>query len=280
MSPIVVGSPVANGAANASGTTQRDANQASSVSVHSHGSVKTITAPVAIRRRIPNDASLPAAALGRRWTSAAISAAEITNDPQVTLRWIDPAAASDGRMTVTVPSYVQPPAPRIPTPTVISNVVASVRGSTDPNRAYVVSGHYDSRVTDVLNFTSDAPGADDDASGVAVAMELARVMATRRPEATIIFAAVAGEEQGLYGSTFLAQQLKAAGVDVQGMFTNDIVGSSTADDGARDAHDVRLFAPRPVKTRRPPPPGSRSAVRTTRGPGNWPGSSPKSSTGT
>jgi Peptidase family M28 len=148
-------------------------------------------------------------------------------------------------------------------------VVATLRGSTDPNRAYVVSGHYDSRVTDVLNFTSDAPGADDDASGVAVSMELARVMATRRSEATIIFAAVAGEEQGLYGSTFLAQQLKAAGVDVQGMFTNDIVGSSTADDGARDAHDVRLFAQGPPPSEDPQPPrlGSRSAVRTTRRPG-------------
>jgi Zn-dependent M28 family amino/carboxypeptidase len=152
------------------------------------------------------------------------------------------AAASGGRMTVTVPSYVQPPASRIPIPTVISNVVATLRGATDPNRVYVVSGHYDSRVTDVMNFTSDAPGADDDASGVAVSMELARIMATRHPQATIIFAAVAGEEQGLYGSTFLAQQLKAAGADVQGMFTNDIVGSSRADDGVRDSHDVRLFA--------------------------------------
>jgi hypothetical protein len=152
------------------------------------------------------------------------------------------AARSGGRMTVTVPSYIQQPASRIPTPTRISNVVATLRGSTDPNRVYVVSGHYDSRVTDVLNFTSDAPGADDDASGVAVSMELARVMATRRPEATIIFAAVAGEEQGLYGSTFLAQQLKNAGADVQGMFTNDIVGSSRGDDGTRDRHSVRLFA--------------------------------------
>jgi hypothetical protein len=152
------------------------------------------------------------------------------------------AARSGGRMTVTVPSYIQQPASRIPTPTRISNVVATLRGSTDPNRVYVVTGHYDSRVTDVLNFTSDAPGADDDASGVAVSMELARVMATHRPDATIIFAAVAGEEQGLYGSTFLAQQLKDAGADVQGMFTNDIVGSSRGDDGSRDRHSVRLFA--------------------------------------
>lgn len=151
------------------------------------------------------------------------------------------AEASGGRMTVTVPSYVQEPASRIPTPTRISNVVARLEGSTDPDRVYVVSGHYDSRATDVMDATSDAPGADDDASGVAVSMELARVMASRRPGATIIFAAVAGEEQGLYGSTFLAQQLRDEGVDVQGMFTNDIVGSSRADDGTRDRTSVRLF---------------------------------------
>lgn len=162
------------------------------------------------------------------------------------------AAASGGRMTVTVPSYVQQPdGERIPTPTRISNVVATLRGSTSPGRTYVVSGHYDSRVTDVMDFTSDAPGADDDASGVAVSMELARVMATRRPESTIVFAAVAGEEQGLYGSTFLANQFKAAGVDVQGMFTNDIVGSSTADDGTKDAHDLRLFAQGPPASETP-----------------------------
>ncbi|MFG1666369.1 M20/M25/M40 family metallo-hydrolase [Streptomyces sp. Y7] len=151
------------------------------------------------------------------------------------------AAASGGRMTVELQSYVQEPAPRIPTPTKITNVVATLRGSVTPERVYVVSGHYDSRVTDVMDATSDAPGADDDASGVAVVLELARVMAKRRPASTIVFAAVAGEEQGLYGSAHLAQQLKAAGADVQGMFTNDIVGSATADDGTRDPYTVRLF---------------------------------------
>lgn len=151
------------------------------------------------------------------------------------------AARSGGRMSVTVPSYVQEPASRIPAPTRISNVVARLEGSSDPGRVYVVSGHYDSRATDVMDATSDAPGADDDASGVAVAMELARIMATRRPAATILFAAVAGEEQGLYGSTFLARQLTEEGADVQGMFTDDIVGSSRADDGEHDRRSVRLF---------------------------------------
>ncbi|MFE6175403.1 M28 family metallopeptidase [Streptomyces sp. NPDC056464] len=152
------------------------------------------------------------------------------------------AAASGGRMTTELQSYVQQPAPRIPSPTKITNIVATLRGSVTPERVYVVSGHYDSRVTDVMDAASDAPGADDDASGVAVVLELARVMARRRPASTIVFAAVAGEEQGLYGSAHLAQTLKAAGADVQGMFTNDIVGSPTADDGTRDPYTIRLFA--------------------------------------
>lgn len=152
------------------------------------------------------------------------------------------AAASGGRMTVELQSYVQQPASRIPVPTRITNVVATLRGETSPNRTYVVTGHYDSRATNVMDAESDAPGADDDASGVAVVMELARLMATRRTAATIVFAAVAAEEQGLYGSAHLAQQLKAAGADIQGMFSNDIVGSSTADDGTRDPRAVRLFA--------------------------------------
>ncbi|MEV0037769.1 M28 family metallopeptidase, partial [Streptomyces sp. NPDC050804] len=152
------------------------------------------------------------------------------------------AAASGGRMTVELQSYIQQPASRIPVATRITNVVATLRGSVDPDRTYVVSGHYDSRASDVMDAVSDAPGADDDASGVAVAMELARVMARRRPAATIVFAAVAGEEQGLYGAAHLAERFKAAGTNVLAMFTNDIVGSPKADDGTRDPYSVRLFA--------------------------------------
>src|SRR4051794_13929045 len=152
------------------------------------------------------------------------------------------AAASGGRMTVELQSFVQPVSPRIPAPTRITNVVATLRGDTDPDRVYVVTGHYDSRATDVLDATSDAPGADDDASGVAAVLELARVMATRRSEATIVFAAVAGEEQGLYGSDHMAQVLRDAGADVQGMFSNDIIGTGDAHDGTTaDPRTVRLF---------------------------------------
>jgi hypothetical protein len=152
------------------------------------------------------------------------------------------AAPAGGQMTVEKQSYDQPPADRIPTTTTITNVLATSRGSDEPNRVYVISGHYDSRRSDVMDFTGDAPGADDDASGVAVSMELARVFATHQPRATLVFAAAAGEEQGLYGSGHMAQVFQDADADVQGMFTNDIVGSSTADDGTRDRHSIRLFA--------------------------------------
>ncbi|ONI84409.1 aminopeptidase [Actinosynnema sp. ALI-1.44] len=159
--------------------------------------------------------------------------------------WIlqEMSKSANENMKVELQSYIQQPVPpRVPEPVRITNVVATLRGSTAPERIYVVSGHYDSRCTDPNDFTKDAPGANDDASGVAVAMELARIMARRRPEATIVFAAVAGEEQGLHGARHMATQFKAANADVQAMFTNDIVGSSTADDGTRDPRTIRLFA--------------------------------------
>jgi len=154
------------------------------------------------------------------------------------------AATSGGRMSVELQSYVQPPASRIPVPTRITNVVATLRGTQaeSVDRTYVVSGHYDSMCTDPTNAACDSPGANDDASGVAAVLEMARVMATRNFDATIVFMAVAGEEQGLYGSTYFATQAKAAGRNIAGMFTNDIVGSSRADTGERDPRTVRVFA--------------------------------------
>jgi hypothetical protein len=155
------------------------------------------------------------------------------------------AAESDGRMTAELQSFVQPPTPpRVPEATTITNVVATLRG-TQPesaDRVYVVSGHYDSRCTDPNNAVCDAPGANDDASGVAAVLEAARVMSKRSFDATIVFMAVAGEEQGLFGSTHFAEQAKQNGVNVAGMITNDIVGSSVGDDGRRDPFTVRLFS--------------------------------------
>jgi len=152
------------------------------------------------------------------------------------------AAASGGRMTVEKQTFIQQPGPRIPVATPITNVLATLRGDTSPDRIYVVTGHLDSRVTDVLDATSDAPGADDDGSGVATVLELARLFATRHTDATIIFGIVAGEEQGLFGSAFMASQLKAAGANIQAAFSNDIVGASSAFDGTPpDPHTLRLF---------------------------------------
>jgi hypothetical protein len=152
------------------------------------------------------------------------------------------AAASNGRMTVRQQTFTQPVASNIPEPTQITNVIATLQGTASPERFYVVTGHLDSRVSDVLNFTDDAPGADDDGSGVAVVLELARVFATHQFPGTLVFATVAGEEQGLYGSAFMASQMAAAGNDVQGMFSNDIVGASQAFDGTKpDPRTVRLF---------------------------------------
>jgi len=152
------------------------------------------------------------------------------------------AATSSGRMTVQKQTFTQSPTATLPVPTPITNVIATLQGTASPERFYVVTGHLDSRVTDILNFTDDAPGADDDGSGVAVALELARLFATHQFPGTLVFATVAGEEEGLFGSAFMAAQMKAAGADVQGMFSNDIVGASQAWDGTKpDPHSLRLF---------------------------------------
>ena len=111
----------------------------------------------------------------------------------------------DSREAVLRPGARRRPHPH---PDDITNVLATLAGQRpSPSGCTSISGHYDSRVTDPMNFTDDAPGADDDASGVAVSMELARVFATHRPRATLVFAAVAGEEQGLYGADHMAQVL-------------------------------------------------------------------------
>src|SRR5262249_39592781 len=154
------------------------------------------------------------------------------------------AAESGGRMTVALQTYHQAPIAGTilnPAGVDITNVVATIQGSVTPNRIYVISGHIDSRCTIVTNHDCDAPGADDDASGVAVIMEVARIMSKHQPKSTLVFTAVDGEEEGLFGSTNQATLFKAAGADIAGMFSNDIVGASAAENGVRDAHRLRLF---------------------------------------
>ena len=143
------------------------------------------------------------------------------------------AAKSNGNMDVYLNSYIQGKAASISFPVNISNIVAQIDGTEDPNRVVVVTGHYDSRRIDIMDYTGYAPGADDDASGVAVAMEMARVCAKKKPKATMIFAAVAGEEQNLYGSTHLAKTLKKKGYAVEGHWNNVSVAFSRHGDWIR-----------------------------------------------
>jgi hypothetical protein len=132
--------------------------------------------------------------------------------------------------------------PRIPEPVEVVNVVAIQRGTGDPNRVIVISGHIDSRVSDVMDFTSDAPGANDDASGVAAVLEAARVLSKRRFDATLVYAVLSGEEQGLFGGRILADYAKAQGWVVEANLNNDIVGNSQGQSGVRDTTRVRVFS--------------------------------------
>ncbi|MFD2366134.1 M20/M25/M40 family metallo-hydrolase [Pseudoduganella sp. GCM10020061] len=164
-------------------------------------------------------------------------------------RWIKAelercGAAAGNRLQVAFDSHVAPVSARISRPTEIVNVVATLPGAqpASKDRIYVVSGHYDSRNTDVMDAAGDAPGANDDASGTAAVMELACVMAKHQFDATLVFIAVAAEEQGLIGARHWATQAYEKKLDIAGMFTNDIIGSSRADDGRVDDKQVRLFA--------------------------------------
>lgn len=144
-------------------------------------------------------------------------------------------------LTIATPSDTVTAA-RVPTPTEVVNVVAIQRGSGDPDRVIVISGHIDSRVTDVMNFTADAPGANDDASGVAAVLEAARVLSKHRFDATLVYAVLSGEEQGLLGGKILADYAKAQGWRVEANLNNDIVGNSEGQSGVRDTTRVRVFS--------------------------------------
>ena len=159
-------------------------------------------------------------------------------------RWIkaELERCGKGKLDVQFDSYVQNVGTRISRPTEIVNVVATLRSAQAQPQVLVVSGHYDSRASDVMDATSFAPGANDDASGTAAVMELACVISQYRYDADIVFMAVAAEEQGLYGATHWAQQAKEKNLPIAAMFTNDIIGSSHSESGSIDNHSVRLFA--------------------------------------
>src|SRR5829696_2913212 len=154
------------------------------------------------------------------------------------------AEASNGRMTVEKQSYEQQKAQRVPAPTIVTNIVATLKGSQPEatDRIYVVSGHYDSMCNSPTDAKCDAPGANDDASGTAAVLEMARVMAKYEFDATIVFMAVAGEEQSLLGSTYFADQARQKNWNIDAMFTNDIVGNTLGGNGVRDRGTVRVFS--------------------------------------
>jgi hypothetical protein len=155
------------------------------------------------------------------------------------------AAASSGRMTVEYQSSMQKGPRTKNEPVEMINVVATIRGTADPERIYIATGHYDSINSDNMNATLDAPGADDDASGVAVIMDLARVLSQHPLDATVMLVAVQGEEQGLLGSRGLAEEAVAKKWNVEGMITNDIVGGAVGGSGDIDNHTVRIFSANP-----------------------------------
>jgi Zn-dependent M28 family amino/carboxypeptidase len=178
-------------------------------------------------RHTLSDTTSPTRGIGaaRAWLKS-----ELAREPALTVSFDAHALAADGS--------------RVPRPIELVNVMAVLPGAMPEARArrYYVVGHYDSRVADVMDATSDAPGANDDASGVTVVLEAARVMAKHRYDATIVFLATAGEEQGLYGAKLHAQAARAAGLDVRAVLNDDIVGDPTGPSGTKHAAAIRLFS--------------------------------------
>jgi hypothetical protein len=157
-------------------------------------------------------------------------------------RWIREELASiepKGRLEVFDETFQTPKGPRIDVPTELVNVIAVLPGLMPEatNRRYYVVGHYDSRASDQMDREIDAPGANDDASGVAVVIECARALASERLDATIVFLATPGEEQGLLGAHYRASQAKADGEDVRAVLNNDIVGDPMGERGL-----IRVFS--------------------------------------
>ena len=131
---------------------------------------------------------------------------------------------------------------RMPDSVAVVNVLGIQRGTTDPNRYILISGHLDSRASDVMDAVSDAPGAVDDASGVAAVLEAARLLSRHRFAATIVYVAVSGEEQGLVGAAALAERAAGEGWFVEAMLNNDVVGNVQGQDGVLDSMSVRVFS--------------------------------------
>ena len=177
------------------------------------------------------------------------------------------AKACGGCLTIVLPEKMVT-APRIPTPTRLVDVVAIQLGSERPNEVIIVQGHIDSRVSDVMNATADAPGANDNAAGTVLVLEAARVLSRHKFPTTIVYAVLSGEEQGLLGGQLLAEYAKAQGWTVKAVLNNDIVGGSRGSDGVVDNTHVRVFSEGP---RADATDGLRAAARRDGGENDSPG---------
>ena len=135
------------------------------------------------------------------------------------------------------------PTGRIPVDVEIVNVVAVLKGAVEPNRHVLLAGDIDSRVTNVLNAKDSSPGANDNASGIAALLEAARLLSKHRPNASIVFAALSAEEQGLFGGEILAKHAKANGWRIDAVINNDMVGNIAGIDGVIENTKARVFAP-------------------------------------
>ncbi len=151
------------------------------------------------------------------------------------------SASCGGCITVDRPS-ARFEGPRAPTGLIVEDVLGIQRGTGDPSHIVIVSGHIDSRNSDVMDATGDAPGANDDASGVALVMEAARILSKERHSATIVYAVLSAEEQGLWGGKLLADTAKLRGWNIAAMLNNDIVGNTLGQDGRIVADRVRVFS--------------------------------------
>src|SRR5215210_4357153 len=134
---------------------------------------------------------------------------------------------------------------RVPKPTKVTDVFAIQRGTERPNDVVIITAHLDTRVTDPLNSTSDAPGANDDGSGVAAIMEAARILSKHKFPGTIVYAPLPGEEQGLYGAKVMAAYAKAQGWNVIADINNDMIGNVCGSDGVCDDKHMRIFSEGP-----------------------------------
>lgn len=163
----------------------------------------------------------------RRWVAAQFEA--ISKDCDGCLEIVKPAQSFTGKR--------MPPGGAE-----VMDVVAIQRGTTDPDRVIVMTAHLDSRNADVMDAVHDAPGANDDAAGVAALIETARVLSKYRFPATLVYSADSGEEQGLFGGKVIAQYAVDQGWNVEANLNNDMVGNSHGGNGAYDPHTIRVFS--------------------------------------